>query len=237
MNKWLHYFEIYERHFARYKDTEVSILEIGVYQGGSLNMWKQYFGDKAKIFAIDINPSCKQFETERVKIYIGSQEDKDFLEKIKNEIPKLDIIIDDGGHYNSQQIVTFEGLFDHIKEDGIYLCEDTHTSYWKDYGGGYKKKSTFIEYTKNLIDKVNAWHSQSLNLKVSHFTKSIYSLHYYDSIVVIEKRIINEPKSRVTGQPIINPDEFSADDTRNLSIKDNIFDKLLKYFKNGKYYS
>jgi hypothetical protein len=103
-----------------------------------------------------------------------------------------------------QQINTFEELFPHIDENGIYLCEDLHTSYWWKFGGGYKRKNTFIEYSKNFIDYIHAWHSkQPKKLRVSEFTKSVSSLHYYDSILVIEKRPMSKPKNLSTGSPQI----------------------------------
>src|SRR6202022_707195 len=98
IHKLSHYFEIYERYFSKYIDKEVVILEIGISHGGSLQMWRKYFGKKAKIFAVDINPECKKLEEENIKIFIGSQEDKYFLSKIVKEMPSPDIIIDDGGH-------------------------------------------------------------------------------------------------------------------------------------------
>ena len=103
-----------------------------------------------------------------------------------------------------QQINTYEELFSHIEKNGVYLCEDLHTSYWSEYGGGHKKSSTFIEYSKNFIDYINAWHSaQTSRLSVTEFTRSAHSLHYYDSILVIEKRPIEKPFHQKTGTPII----------------------------------
>ena len=78
-----------------------------------------------------------------------------------------------------------------------------HTSYWKKYGGGYKNKNSFIEYSKNFIDKINAWHSRTDELPVTNFTKTAKSLHYYDSILVIEKSPIAKPKCSKTGTDII----------------------------------
>ncbi len=183
--KWTHYFEIYDRHFAKYRNKEVTILEIGVSQGGSLQMWKSYFGGKAKIYGIDINPKCKEFEEENIQVLIGSQEDRKFLREVKTIVPKVDILIDDGGHTMRQQIVTFEELFSHVKEDGTYLCEDLRTSYWLSYGGGLKRRGTFIEYSKNFIDWLNAYHCGQL--RVNDFTRTADSIHYYDSVVVVEK--------------------------------------------------
>ena len=191
--KYLHYFDIYDRHFNHYRNKEVVILEIGVSQGGSLQMWKEYFGEKSRIFGIDVDPRCKNLEEENIKIFIGSQSDKNFLREVKTQIPPIDILIDDGGHTMVQQIVSYEELFDSIKEDGIYLCEDLHTSYWESYGGGYKRKGSFIEYSKNFIDFLNAYHSKQRSLRVNGFTKSVESIHYYDSIIVIEKKKREEP--------------------------------------------
>ncbi len=188
IHKWLHYFDIYERHFARFRDKDITILEIGVSHGGSLQMWKNYFGSKAKIYGIDINPECKALEEENIKIFIGSQSDRKFLSEIKKTIPAIDIFIDDGGHGMEQQIVSYEELYDHVKENGVYLCEDLHTSYWIRFGGGYKRKGTFIEYSKNFIDQLNAYHSEQKAFKVNNFTDSVDSIHYYDSVIVVEKK-------------------------------------------------
>lgn len=200
INKWHHYFDVYDRHFSKYRNKEVHILEIGVFQGGSLQMWKDYFGDKAKIYGIDINPLCKNLEEENVKIFIGSQKDKKFLNEVISSIPPIDILIDDGGHTMQQQIVSFEELFYKIKDDGVYLCEDCHTSYWYKFGGGYKRWGSFIEYSKNWIDYINAYHSKSWRLKVNKFTDTARSLHYYDSIVVVEKSPVKKPFSSQTGE-------------------------------------
>jgi hypothetical protein len=199
IHKWNHYFDIYDRHFARFRDKEVTILEIGIFQGGSLHMWKNYFGIKAKIYGIDIDSQCKKLEEENIKIFIGSQSDRKFLKEIKKSIPPVDILIDDGGHYMDQQIVSFEELFDHVKESGVYLCEDLHTSYWLKYGGGYKRRGTFIEYSKNFIDLLNAYHSEQNILKVNKFTESVDSIHYYDSMLVIEKKKREKPYEETTG--------------------------------------
>jgi len=113
-------------------------------------------------------------------------------------------LIDDGGHTMKQQINTYEELFSYIDENGVYLCEDLHTSYWPKWGGGYKKRGTFVEYSKNFIDSINAWHSaETSRLKTTEFTKSVHSLHYYDSILVIEKRPIENPTPLRTGTKTI----------------------------------
>jgi 23S rRNA U2552 (ribose-2'-O)-methylase RlmE/FtsJ len=203
IHKFMHYFDIYDYHFSRYRNHEIVLLEIGVSHGGSLQMWKNYFGDKAKIYGIDIDPVCKNLEEENIEIFIGSQSDKLFLEEVKAKIPPIDILIDDGGHMMNQQIIAFETLFDHIKDNGIYLCEDLHSSYWVNMGGGYKRRGTFIEYSKNIIDYLNAYHSRQKSLTVNKYTKTINSLHYYDSVLVIEKSKHIKPHSQKTGNPFV----------------------------------
>lgn len=199
IHKWKHYFEIYDRHFSRFRNTDVHLVEFGVFQGGSVQMWKQYFGDRCRIYGVDINPVCKNLVEERVEIFTGDQEDRGFLRSIAEQIPRIDILIDDGGHTMRQQIATFEELFPLIDKHGLYLCEDLHTSYWHDWGGGYGKPGTFIEYSKNFIDFINAWHSQSPKLNVTDFTRSVHSLHFYDSILVIEKRPVEQPVDLKSG--------------------------------------
>ena len=199
IHKWDHYFEIYDRHFKKYKDKDVVLLEVGVSRGGSLQMWSDYFGKGSKFFGIDIDPRCKEFENENTKIFIGSQSDRKFLGYVKDNIPPVDILIDDGGHYMDQQIILFEELFGYVKKNGVYLCEDTHSSYWLVFGGGYKRRGTFIEYSKNFIDMLNAFHSEQSKYKINNFTKSVNSIHFYDSILVIEKRKRKKPKAVVSG--------------------------------------
>lgn len=224
IHKWKHYFEIYDRHFSRFRGTDVHLVEFGVGHGGSLQMWREYFGPKAKIFGIDINPHCKQLEEDQIQIFIGSQEDRTFLRSLAATIPRIDVLIDDGGHTMKQQIRTYEELFPHIDANGVYLCEDLHTSYWRKWGGGYKRRGTFIEYSKAFIDYVNAWHSRTRRLKVSSFTESVHSLHYYDSILVIEKRAIERPVSLMTGAAVLP-------DPKKTGLK-LMRDQLRGYFRN-----
>lgn len=168
-------------------------MEIGVAKGGSLQMWKDYFGKGAQIIGVDIEKGTKDFEEESIRIEIGSQSDRDFLKSLKEKYPKIDIFIDDGGHTMEQQIITFEEMFPHISYGGVYLCEDLHTSYWEECGGGYRYPNTYIEYSKNFIDYIHAWHSRTNALQENKYSRSMHSLHYYDSILVIEKEKMGIP--------------------------------------------
>ena len=235
INKWSHYFDIYEEHFKKYHNRDIVLLEVGVSNGGSLNMWSSYFGENYKIYGIDIDPRCKEFEKKNIEIFIGSQSDKHFLEGVKNKIPKVDILIDDGGHYMDQQIKTFKILFNHVKEDGVYLCEDLHTSYWLYFGGGYRRNGTFIEYSKKLIDQLNAFHSEQKQFTPDDFTRSVNSIHYYDSVLVIHKKKKSPPKNITSGKISFGKKEVVNYKPNKKPFMDNklliIVNKILQYFK------
>jgi len=195
MNKWRHYFEIYDRHFARFRDRDITVLEIGISGGGSLELWNRYFGSKARIVGMDINPDCKRFEKPGIKVYIGSQADPAFLEKMVAEIGPIDILIDDGSHHFEHQLVTFRTLFKHIRDDGLYVCEDLHTSYWQeDFNGGVRKPGTYIEFLKELIDELNAWFwRENVENEKDAFASAVHGMHFYPTLLVVEKRRVEKP--------------------------------------------
>lgn len=203
IHKWDHYFEVYDRHFSRYRDTDVHVVEFGVSQGGSLQMWKEYFGAKATIVGVDINAHCKRFADEQIQVFIGDQDDREFLRSLPPRLGRIDILIDDGGRRMSQQINTLEELFPRIDPHGVYVCEDLHTSYWPQWGGGYRRRGTFIEHSKKLIDAIHAWHSVQDKFHITGFTRSAHSLHYYDSMLVIEKRPMSKSTHSKTGSASI----------------------------------
>lgn len=186
--KWSHYLDIYEKLFIPFKDKEIKLLELGVMYGGSLQLFKKYF-EKGHIYGIDIYKECLGYQEPRIQIDIGSSNDKPFLTNFAKLNGNFDIIIDDASHRMSHQINAFETLFPFLNSGGIMIIEDVHTSYWLDYGGGYKRKGTFIEYSKNLIDLLNSQYSQQSSFKTNYYSSNIFSLTFYDSIVVIEKSI------------------------------------------------
>lgn len=199
IHKWVHYFDIYHRHFARFRFKPVVVLEFGVSHGGSSQMWRNYFGRRARLYGVDINPRCKDFEERGFKVFIGDQEDRDFLRSIVAEVGPIDVVIEDGGHTMGQQIATFEEVYPAVKLGGVFLIEDLHTSYRPNYGGGYRRPGTFIEYAKNLVDQLNAWHSMEPEFAVDEFTRTTRSVHFYDSIIVFEKVDVPKPHWEKTG--------------------------------------
>ena len=186
LHKWKHYFPVYERHFKDFVYRPVTFMEIGCGLGGSLQMWKRYFGPHARIVGIDINPDCKKFEEDQVEIYIGQQQDVQFLQDVVRDVGIPDIVLDDGSHVMSHITSTFQFLYPRMPKNGIYLVEDLHTAYWEEYEGGLRKPTTFIEVCKSLIDELNADHTRGA-LAPNEFTKSTMALHFYDSVVVFER--------------------------------------------------
>lgn len=212
LDKWSNYFEFYERYFSKFRGKPVRMMEIGVAKGGSMKMWRHYFGEDAIIIGVDINPECRQFESGNTHIEIGSQEDPVFLKSLKKKYPPFDIILDDGGHTMKQQIVSFEHLYDHVKDGGIYMVEDCCTSYWPAFGGGLKNPCSFIEYAKDLVDKVNAFfYSACTGEKFpASLTCKIRGLHFHTGMVVLEKGENPEPVTKISGSAAADSKNNSA---------------------------
>ena len=201
IHKWHHYFEIYHRHLERFRSRSPVVLEIGVFQGGSLRMWREYFGPGVRLIGVDIEARCKQFEDDATTIMIGDQSDPEFHAQIRSRFPHIDIIIDDGGHTMLQQITTLGELFPHLQPRGVYICEDLHTSYVEKWGGGLRRPGTFIEFSKGLIDALHAWYFAPEGEELDVYTTGTFGLSFYDSMVVIEKRPIARPRVSATGRP------------------------------------
>lgn len=194
--KWTHYLPAYDEQLQRFRQgfpldsgghRPLRVLELGVFHGGSLQLWREYFGPEASIWGIDFDPSCKAVDDPDLEVRIGSQTDADFLHGVVAEMRGVDIVIDDGSHQAKDQRASFEILFPMLADGGLYVVEDTHTSFWRDFGGGYRSRSSFISLTKDLIDDMHSWYH-------SHRPKSsvdaklwIPKVTIYDSMVCIQK--------------------------------------------------
>jgi len=197
LHKWVHYFDIYERHLERFRTKSPVMLEIGVMGGGSLQMWKEYLGSDSRIIGIDINPDCKQYEEDGIDIFIGSQDDPNVINKIFDKYPNIDIVLDDGSHIMKHMITSFELMYERITSNGVYIVEDTHTCYWKNYGGGLRRDGSFMEFVKHKLDEINAVHTKG-QLPISEFTRSTSYIACYDSMVVFERRRQGERQAPIT---------------------------------------
>ena len=197
--KWEHYFDVYHRHFARFIDTQPTVLEIGVFHGGSLQMWKSYFGEGAKIVGMDIDPKCKQVEEPGIEVFIGDQSSPMDLQTLVDQIGPIDILIDDGGHKTTQQILTFETMFRHITPNGIYLVEDTHSGLYPQLNLQDRPEGNFLQYTKSYIDHLHACHSGM----PTNFALAVDSITYYDSIFLVEKAPKDPPVTCESGKILL----------------------------------
>jgi SAM-dependent methyltransferase len=200
--KWRHYFEIYERHLGKFVGEEVHVAEIGVYSGGSLQMWREYFGPRAQIYGVDIEPACRAYEAERTEIFIGDQADPAFWAQFTAAVPKLDVVLDDGGHHAHQQIATLEALLPHLRPGGVLICEDIHSP-----------KHAFHAYVDGLARQLHEIHdpeSDMFRFAPRPFQSAIQSIHTYPFVTVVEKRgqpldFIEAPRRGTQWQPFYDP--------------------------------
>lgn len=184
--KFIHNLMIYDELFAKYRNIEVFVLEIGILEGGSLELWKTYFGQKAHIYGIDVDITKAHYLNNESQITMiqGSQGDREFLRSIKQIIPKIDILIDDGSHVSEHQIATFEELFSYIDENGIYACEDMHNC-WHPNNIQYN----FAHYLKKLTDSILGSHESNSDIldTIGH-SLTIKSINFSNNMIVIEKK-------------------------------------------------
>ena len=186
------YTDRYSLYLEQYRDIEFNLLEIGVFDGASVKMWKEYF-PKANIVALDIDPRCKQYEEDRINIHIGDQTDVKFLQDVFNKYGHFEVILDDGGHSWKQQIISFETLFPLLTPGGLYFVEDMHTSYvsrsvWNDY------YITGMNYFKNLTDSINlngksfCGYKEINDQPLDYYEKNVDYIHFYKSVLAISKK-------------------------------------------------
>lgn len=191
-DKWYPYFHAYEKHLNKFKQKDCNLLEIGVKGGGSLELWHHYIGSKCNLYGVDIEPTTLDIKYDfDVDLTIGDQEDLKFWDSYTKNKDTFDIIIDDGGHTMKQQENTLMALFPKLNYGGVYIIEDTHTSYWQEFQGGLNKKGTFVELMKSLADTLHIRHIKQG--KPTFNTENIFhglsSVTFYDSMVVLEKEI------------------------------------------------
>jgi 23S rRNA U2552 (ribose-2'-O)-methylase RlmE/FtsJ len=200
LHKWVHYFDIYERHLERFRGSSPVMVEIGVMGGGSLAMWKEYLGPGSKIIGIDINPQCKEHEGDGIEVFIGSQDDPSIINEIFLKYPDIDIVLDDGSHIMHHMISSFELMYNRINSNGVYIVEDTHTCYWDEYDGGLRRKGSFMEFVKLKMDEINAVHTKEA-LPITEFTRSTDYIACYDSVVAFERKKQGHRQAPIT-QPM-----------------------------------
>jgi hypothetical protein len=203
---WHWYIDHYERHFGPFRRRRVNLLEIGIggYEdpragGASLRMWKAWFRHAA-IHGIDIFDK-RPHDEPRIRTHQGSQSDLAFLNSVMDEIGEVHLIVDDGSHQNEHVVTTFDALFPRLAMGGIYVVEDTHTSYWPDYGGSADNllaPHTMMNRLKYLADSINYREFRGKEHKPDPFEAHVVGVHFYHGIVFVEKGV-NDGKRPVAG--------------------------------------
>jgi len=190
-SKWKKYFDVYDENLNHYRGKNITFVEIGIFNGGSLKVWKEFFGPESRIIGIDINEECKKFEEKGIEVHIGNQSDPAFWDTFFDKVGNVDVILDDGGHTNLDQIMTTVKCVNRINDGGMLIVEDTHTSYMRLYNS--KNSFSFVNFAKKIIDDINYTAHESVFGKKGNkhnfnfsLNKYIYSTHFYESIVIFK---------------------------------------------------
>ena len=204
VDKWASYIEEYERLFASFRKEPIALLEIGVQNGGSLEVWDKYLSRAKAIVGCDIDPACQalQFVSDRIHIVIGDASTEQCAHQIAAIAPDFDIIIDDGSHVSKDIIATFSRYFSTLKNNGLYVIEDLHCSYWSNYQGGLVHPYSAVSFLKALADVLNQDHwgiarqgCEFLHKYSQHYgvqfdedvLAGIHSITFLNSLCVIRK--------------------------------------------------
>jgi hypothetical protein len=225
------YFSVYDILFSHYRGSPITFVEIGVLEGGSLFMWREFFGPQARIIGIDFNPNAKKWEEHGFEIFIGSQSSPEFWEEFFNEIGNVDILLDDGGHTYVQQIITTEMALEHINDGGLLVVEDTHTSYMPGFGDN---NISFIKYCKIWVDRIN---DRFGKFSPEQTDKRVWSLEFFESFAAFK---VNRVQSHQRSFPTVNGGirdyaiDFRNEDQgyikENMSRIKEIIERALKLF-------
>lgn len=218
-DKWEQYISVYETELSRFLagGRPVNLLEIGVQNGGSLQLWSRYLPEGSRIVGIDIDERCGALGLAgNVSVHVGNAADPAALEQMLGA-ETFDIIIDDGSHRSPDIVATFGALFPRLTPGGLYVVEDLHCSYNPDFGGGFRKPDAAIEWFKRLVEAVNFDHigeQESLTVgearHLHRLNRSVARLAFYDSMVVVERlaRPKMHPYRRIMSgveTPVVNP--------------------------------
>lgn len=203
-DKWGYhwYAQHYQNHFRSIRKNRLVILEIGVggygdpkSGGGSLKMWKAFFPN-AEIHGLD-RFDKSHLNGSRIFTHLGEQQDERLLRKISEDLGGIDIVIDDGSHVNEHVITSFKTLFPLLKENGVYVIEDLHTSYQPEFGGKADprdSKFTTVDLLKSLLDGLHANCITARGL-LPEVENNIASLHFYHNLAFIYKRLATQSKA------------------------------------------
>lgn len=191
-HKWHHYLPLYDRYFARFRGRPLRFLEIGVSKGGSLVMWRRFFGPEAVIFGVDINRDCAKFDRQAAQVRIGSQDDMDFMRGVLAEMGGVDVILDDGSHQMRHVRASLLGLFPLLADGGLYVIEDMHTAFWRSYGGGYLSRDNIFALVAEMMADMHHWYHER-GMVHPDLSGVCRGIHVHDSMIVLEKGVQRRP--------------------------------------------
>jgi hypothetical protein len=200
--KWKHYFTIYDRYLQQFIGTEFTLIEIGVQQGGSLQIWKKYFGSKVGVVGIDIEQRT-MFTEPQIQTFCGNQSDTNFLDSVITQVGTPTVIIDDGSHNQSDVLTSLHALWPKLAVNGIYIIEDTHTAYWQEWKGGINSPLNIVAVSSRFVHDVNLQHMKEPYTPVM---RNLRSISYYDSMIVLEKELENKKETCSSGVSNITQD-------------------------------
>lgn len=201
-DKWALYLDIYDRAFAPYRDRPVSLVEVGVQNGGSLEIWSRYFPAARAIVGCDVDARCAQlrFDDPRIAVVVAPANSRQAAQAILERAAPIDIFIDDGSHTSPDIVASFCNYFPHVAPGGLYVIEDLHCAYFPEYQGGIEARSA-MGFLKLLVDGIHHddWKTQaSFSQLIEGFlppgakrdatlAAGIASITFYDSVCVIAR--------------------------------------------------
>ena len=159
-DKWTIYLEEYDRLLRPYRQQPVRMLEIGIQNGGSLEIWSKFFPQAQRLVGCDINPDCSklQYDDARIAVVVGDANQDQTAAQIASLSETFDLIIDDGSHTSSDIVRSFFRYFERLTDGGLFIAEDLHCSYWQSFGGGVFDPASSISFFKRLADVLNHQH-------------------------------------------------------------------------------
>ncbi|HWR00322.1 MAG TPA: glycosyltransferase [Chlorobaculum sp.] len=229
-DKWLLYLEEYDRQFLPYRDKAVNLLEIGIQNGGSLEIWAKYFGNGQNIVGCDVNAICAglRYDDPRVQVVVGDINSDATEKTIISYTDAYDIVIDDGSHMSGDIVQSFCRYFRLLKDGGIYVVEDLSCSYWQKYDGGLYEPFSSISFFKRIVDSINHehWGIEKTRAELIHgfgerygaavddeLLGTVHSVEFFNSLCIVRKRdgVMNYLRDRVVvGQTAMVSPEVAA---------------------------
>jgi hypothetical protein len=225
-DKWDLYIDIYDRVLSPWRDRPIDFVEVGVQNGGSLEIWAKFFPNALSLTGCDVDPRCAAlaFDDPRIGVVVGAVNTKEAAKGLLERAPFFDVFIDDGSHVSRDIVMTFRNYFPRVKPGGLFLIEDLHCAYMPGWGGGIDEPASAMGFLKLLVDGLHHqyWKQDADFARLASaylppeakpdigLASDIASIAFYDSVCVIEKRLA--AASARLGRRIVAGDVAAVDD-------------------------